>query len=54
MRQTFLTFISLFIFSSLFGQVKFDYHKDFNKISELSQDSLSVYYYQDQKDDDRT
>jgi hypothetical protein len=45
MKQTFLTLISMIIFSSLFGQEKFDYHKDFKTFLNQSQDSLSVYYY---------
>ncbi|GAA5042752.1 hypothetical protein GCM10011506_45570 [Marivirga lumbricoides] len=45
MKQMLLTFIFVIIFNPLYGQESFDYHKDFNKILELSQDSLSTFYY---------
>lgn len=45
MKQTILTFISMLIFCSLFGQEGFDYHKDFKRFLERSKDSLSSYYY---------
>jgi hypothetical protein len=45
MKQTFFTLISLIFFNSVFGQENFDYHKDFNRLLEQSQDSSSVYFY---------
>ena len=45
MTRILITTILLTIFGSVFGQDIFDYHKDFNKILEQSQDSASDYYY---------
>jgi tetratricopeptide (TPR) repeat protein len=45
MKQTFLILISLIFFSTIFGQENFDYHKDFKRLLEQSQDSSSVYFY---------
>ena len=45
MTRTTITIILLTIFSSVFGQDTFNYHRDFKKILEQSQDKTSDYYY---------